>query len=398
MRRLSIIWLLAASLTVACAETPTDAGPPVTTPSPSLVWPQKGIAHWRSFLEWDDETVRDAAEAGLIIFPMDFCLSPDAPPVLDRLRQINPAVRIIGYQMVLAVPELYADTLYLERVLPYALDYYRLVEDHWAFTTTGDTLSIWPGTIFLNPIPGGVPDAGLLDGIVDLLWEHVQAHPGQVDGIMHDYFMYQPYINPSLESVEGEIDLDGNGILVGQDAAERAMFLQWQKDYAAAMRNRFGPDFIQIANGRVPQEDAELAATLNGIFYEMFPNMCWGISDREGLRTLLRNLEPGWLTETQGRTWSIVTNAAVEYNNFFCALTSLLSGCFYADLRDWSVFDGWSIDLHPGVPVSDLIIEGKPDSFMTFRREFTRGEARMTFMNNGGRIYWQFDESDTLVR
>lgn len=399
MQRSLIASLAAAALLAACADSPSEVGQSPSSPSQTFSWPHKGVLHWLSFFGWDDETIREAAEAGMVIFPMDFSLSPDAAPVIDRLRQINPAIKILGYHLVLAVPELYPDTLYLRRSLPYSLDYYYLALNHWAWTTTGDTLSIWPDQIFLNPIPGGDPNVALMEGIAELLHEHLEEHPGQVDGIMHDYFMYSPYINPTMaERVEGEIDLDGNGVLFSDDPAERAMFLQWQRDYAATIRDRLGPDFIQIGNGRVPQEDAGLAAHLNGIFYEVFPNMCWGLSDREGLLMLLRNHEDGWLAEALGRTWSIVTNHDVEYNNLFCALTSLLTGCFYADLQNGAIFEGWTVDLHPGVPASDLVIEGRPDSMMTFRREFTRGEVRMTFMRNGGRIYWQFDEFESLVR
>ena len=86
--------------------------------------------------------------------------------------------------------------------------------------------------------------------------------PGTVDGVMHDYIMYQPYVSPYNDNVIGNVDLDGNGILIGDDENERAVLLRWQKDYVAAIRSRLGPDFIQIANGKVPQEDAELAGNM----------------------------------------------------------------------------------------------------------------------------------------
>lgn len=389
-----IVLVVLATLAAACSGSPGEPSEPLGSTGTADAWPRRGVVHWsQSFLNWDETTIAEAARAGMIIFPISTCLSPDAAPVIGRLRELNPAVRIIGYHHVLAVFELGPDTTGLEQKAPYTLDYWRLVRDHWAWTTAGDTLHIHPGLILLNPIPDGVSDRGLLEGIVDLLEQHINARPGAVDGIMHDYFMYQPYISPlAAADVEGEIDLDGNGIVIGQDAEERALFLRWQKDYAAEIRSRFGPDFIQVANGRVPQQDAELAALMNGIFYELFPNMCWGLTDRAGMQVLLGNHEHGWLSEAQGRTWSIVTNDAVEYNNLFCALTSLLSGCFYAELKGNGLFPGWSVELYPGVPRGDLVIEGHPDSIMTYRREFSRGQVIISFWSFGGRLVWRFEE------
>jgi len=206
--------------------------------------------------------------------------------------------------------------------------------------------------------------------------------------------MYQPYVSPYNDNVEGQVDFDGNGIPIGEDGNERAVFLRWQKDYAAAIRSRLGPGFIQIANGKVPQEDAELARYLNGIFYELFPNMCWGITDRAGLEKLLENQAGGWLTQAQGRTWSILTNNSIEYNNMFCMLSSLLTGCFYTELIDDFTFRGWSIEVDAGRALSALTVEGTSDSIMTYRRLFDGGEALVSFNPGGGRREWTFIENN----
>ncbi len=395
MRLFVIILVTAAAIFLACFESPSEPVGDVGSPPGPQQWPMRGVTHWSSFFEWDETTTAAAAKAGLLIFPIDRCFSPDAVDIIARLRELNPDLKILGYLTVLQVTELYPDTAYLKRSLPWTLDFYRLVEDKWAWTTTGDTFHVWPKTIFLDPINGdGEADMELLTGIVDLLEEYTGNWPEAVDGVMHDYFMYRPYVSPYNDNVEGDVDLDGDGIPTGEDEDELAVFLRWQKDYAAAIRSRLGADFIQIANGRVPQEDDELAGYLNGIFYELFPNMCWGVTDRTGFEKLLANQADGWLAKAHGRTWSILTNNTIEYNNRFCMLSSLLAGCFYTELIGDFTFRGWTIDIDAGTALSGLTIEGKADSILTYKRSFSEGEALISFSPHGGRREWTFIENN----
>ncbi len=395
MRSLMIILTAAATIFLACSGSPSEPVKPQESTPPFEQYPMRGVVHWSDFFEWDEATTASAARAGLLIFPLERCFSPEAVDIIARLRELNPDIKILGYLGVLHVAELYPDTAYLERSLPWTLDYYRLVEDYWAWTTTGDTFHVWPGHIALNPITeSGEGNEQLLTGIIDLLEEYIGDWPDAVDGVLHDYFMYRPYISPYNDNVTGELDLDGNGILIGDDENERAVFLRWQKDYAAAMRSRFGRGFIQIANGRVPQEDAELAGYLNGIFYEFFPNLAWGVTDRTGFQKLLENQADGWLAEAHGRTWSILTNNSIEYNNMFCMLSSLLTDCFYTELIDDFTFRGWSIDIDAGQALSGLMVEGKADSILTYRRSFSEGEAMISFNPYGGRREWTFIENN----
>jgi hypothetical protein len=395
MRPFMITITSAAAIFLACSGSPSEPGEPLGSTTLLQDYPYRGVTHWSDFSEWDESTTEEAARAGLLILPIERCFSPLAADAIARLRELNPEIRILGYLGLLFVTERYYDTTYVEQYIPWSYDYYRAVEDNWAWTTTGDTFHVWPKSIFLDPIDGdGKADTELLDAIVDLLEEYTDAWPGAIDGVMHDYFMYQPYVSPYNDNVEGEIDLDGNGIPTGEDANERAVFLRWQKDYAASIRSRLGRDFIQIANGKVPQEDSELAGYLNGIFYELFPNMCWSVTDRTGFEILLENQADGYLAKAHGRTWSLLTNNSIEYNNMFCMLSSLLAGCFYTELVDNFTFRGWTIDIEAGAPISSLTMEGKADSILTYRRSFTGGEALISFGSNGGRREWTFIENN----
>jgi len=395
MRSFVIMLVTAAAIFLACTGSPSEPGDPLGSSTLIEQYPMRGVTHWSSFFEWDETTTAEAAKAGMLIFPINSCFSPDGADVIARLRELNPDIMILGYLGVLTVSEFYPDTPNLERSFPWTLDFYRLVEDNWAWTTTGDTLHVWPKMIFLDPITGdGEADSELLTGIVDLLEEYVDNWPEAIDGVMHDYFMYQPYISPFNSNVEGEIDLDGDGITTGDDEDEKAILLRWQKDYASEIRSRFGRDFIQIANGKVPLEDSELAGHLNGIFYELFPNMCWGFTDRTGFEKLLENQADGWLAKAHGRTWSLLTNNTIEYNNMFCMLSSLLAGCFYTELQDNFIFRGWTIDIDAGTALSQLTVEGKADSILTYRRTFSGGEALISFNPSGGRREWTFIENN----
>lgn len=327
----------------------------------------------------------------MAILPIQHCLSERGGEIIGRMKSINPDIKIIGYQGLLGVSELYFDTLYVRRNIPYELDYYYVTRDHWAWTTTGDTLSGWPGSITLNPFTDGSLDYGFITDLVDLIEEYRQGRRSALDGIMHDYFMYSPGIDPS--SSEGDIDLDANGVLFREDEMEKEFFLRWQIDFAREIRTRMGPDFIQVGNGKVPQENAELAGMINGIFYEVYPNMRWGITDRDGLTKLLENQREGYLARACGRTWSILSNDMIEYNTYFCFVSSLLAGCLYSEIYDTAIFTGWRIDTGPGLAESDLIIEGDTDTVMTFRRYFAGGEARISFKDYGGRLETLFIEN-----
>ncbi len=389
--RFRIFSALALALLAACA--PNEAPDPPAA-APGAAYPEKAVVHWSSFAEWDESTIRQAAQAEMIFFPMERCFSPESQAVLGELHALNPDILIIGYRSMMSVFALYPDTTYLREVLPYVLDYYNAVSGHWAWTTEQDTVLIWPGLIMLDPIVNGEPNTALIDTMVELIAAYQERTNGAIDGIMHDYFMYDAYLNPLVrETMAGEIDFDEDGVRHEDDAEERALFYEWQKEYVRAIRARLGDDFIQIGNGRPPQEDAETAGILNGIFYELYPNNPWYGTDRDGLFRLLENHSPGYLLPSRGRTWSVCTNenGLLSSNNMFCLLSSLLAGCLYTELYGTYAFAGWTLDVAPGDPLGETAIEGSMDSILTVRRPFRFGEARISFVPTERRDEAVFD-------
>jgi hypothetical protein len=372
-----------------CGDKSTDP-PPAAVPR---VYPEKSIVHWKSFESWDTGTIEAAAESNLIIFPLAWCYSTESRGILSEIRRLNPDIQIIGYQSVMGVSTLYPDTSYLRTTIPYVLDYYDAVRDDWVWTTAGDTLMIWKDIISLNPIKNGALNTELIEKLVDLIAEYQGASGAPVDGIMHDYFSTYPYINPSIrDSVLGDIDLDGDGVIFDDDTDEQSLFYLWQKEYAKAIRERFGEDFIQIGNGHPPQVDAELARYMNGIFYELYPNNPWGKTDRDGLLRLLENQRDGYLSKAKGRTWSLCTNERgnANDNNIFCLLSSLAADCMYTEMQGSYIFSGWTLDVDPGAPTGPAAIEGSMDSTLTVRRPFENGEVKLSFYDTGRRQEYAF--------
>jgi len=384
--------LVAFALALAawgCGDTSTDP-PPAAAPR---VYPEKSVVHWKSFAAWDAGTIESAAESNLIIFPLAWCYSTESRGILSEIRRLNPDIQIIGYQSVLGVATLYPDTTYLRTALPYVLDHYDAVRDDWAWTTAGDTLMIWKDLVTLNPIRNGALNVELIEKLVDLIAEYQSTSGAPVDGIMHDYFSEFLYINPAIrDSVLGDIDLDADGLVFENDTDEQDLFYLWQKEYAKAIRERFGDDFIQIGNGYPPHVDAELAHYMNGIFYELYPNNAWHWTDRDGLMRLLDNQRDGYLSEAKGRTWSLCTNEQGDENgnNLFCLLSSLVAGCLYTEMQGSYVFSGWTLDVEPGAPTGPAAIEGSVDSILTVRRPFENGEVKLSFYDTGRRMEYAF--------
>jgi hypothetical protein len=387
MKRSALVPLSLLLLAVSC-------GPEqVSSPEPSLgsalppSFPQRGVYHLAPLPDVDTEWIDEASRAEMAILQLKWCYSPNAAFVLEGLKSRNPDIQVIGYLSLLNFPFDWADSTYLDSVLPFYADFVRLVRDDWAYTTTGDTLMIWPGCIFLDPLEGTELNRGLITDIVDLVARYQERTGNAVDGIMHDYFMRFPFIGEHVrDRVDGEIDFDDDGIPIFDDPDEQVRFVQWQREYAGAFRSRFGEDFIQIGNGRLPQEDPELAGMLNGYFYEYFPYNPTVSSDLEGFLALLQNERNGYLSPAKGKTWSILTNEHGEKNNLFCLIASMLAGVHYTEMYDDLVFTGWRFDIDGGAPLGGIEIGTDTNGFMKYMRSFANGDAWISFTKTGWRV------------
>jgi hypothetical protein len=384
--------MLIALFSCCASDRPADPGD--GRPTDPAFSPEKAIVNCTSFASWNSNTIEAAAQSKMIVFPISRCFSPESRHVLDELHRLNPDIQILGYQLVMAVNTLWPDTNYLRTTLPYDLDYYHAVRGDWVWTTAHDTFMIWKDQPFLNPIKDGSLNRALIDTMVDLIARYQAQSGNAIDGVYHDYFMYGPHISVNIQDgVIGDVDFDGDGIIFNDDEDEQELFVSWQTEYARAIRNRFGDDFIQVGNGCPPQEDPELAGLLNGILYECFPNNPWWQSDRTGFLIFLDNQREGYLAKAKGRTWSICYDQYSQWHNgnLFCLLSSLLGGCLYTEARESAKFAAWTLDINTGDPTGATSIEGSMDSTLTVKREFEHGEVRISFFPTGVRDTYLFD-------
>jgi len=260
----------------------------------------------------DPAVMAKYARADLIITQPDRFWGADG---LDRnmalLRQANPDVKIVGWFRSKCVRLEWGQ---LDReTQAYDYDLYRASLPYLSRTTAGDTLQDWPGVAlfdFTNP--------AARQAMLDVFVRYQNASPAKLDGVYWDYFNPELWISPDVTTMEGEPDLDGDGVAHVNDGDERAAFMSAQEDWIQEMRARMGGDFIQIANGTRALRDSTFAGLLDGMNYEIFPNVGF-----YGAPPYSMALDPSvpnnlfaanrWLRTQNGGPWQILENVWVPW-------------------------------------------------------------------------------------
>jgi len=188
---------------------------------------------------------------------------------LADLRAANPDLLILAHFRTKAIRQAWAVPPASGR--RYTHDLYQAGLPHLARTTTGDTVSDWPGTYLFD-----YTDPAARSAMIDV-FAHYQRTSGEpFDGVFWDYFSPRLWISPRVTTMEGDPDLDGDGLAHRDDDDEQQAFVDAQDAWVDEMRRRMGDDFIQIANGTRATQDPAFAAKLDGMFYEMFPAQACG--------------------------------------------------------------------------------------------------------------------------
>jgi len=372
-------WLLAfLLLSTACAvEGPDDSAPPA--PTPELGHPARAFLDRSLYLsQYGEAELAIMADNPVLILPLRGLVAPEAVAPIERIRELNPDIVIFGVLPTLSVNEVWNHPNMRPR-LPLTTELYDLLSPHLARTVEGDIPLMWTDAPMITPMLDGELNEELLEGVLDILVDAVRAYPTHVDGIFHDYMSGRPFVYPDGGA---EVDLDGDGIGAREDPDDTEVWVAWQRELARRLQARLGRDFIQIANGRLPQDDPTIAEHVAGIVYEAFPRMVWGYSDREGMERVLDQLEPGHLTPRRGRTWSLLWDRS-GLRPDFCRVASALTGQPYA-LTDLRGFAGEDPDLVPlGAPTGPLEMVETGDGGVEFRRPFGSWEARLTLDASG---------------
>lgn len=407
---LAVLALALAGCTVAENTDPNDGDP-----GPGLssdYWATTAIVDWGQIDLTDPAEVAKYAQADIVVFETAYLWNGNMNAGgLDAIRELNPDVRIVGYVNAHGSWLRWGEVSRADATVPYyGWDWFQATKKFWSYTTTGDTMCSWPGKVLLD-----VLDPACRQAMVDVLAAHWTAHDNVLDGIFWDHFNNFLWVPDQIEGVEGEMDLDGDGIPHRQDEDEMAAYRAAAEDLILRARRALGGDVIQIANGQRGPAQPEFAALLDGMFYENFPEYNYtGDKLQASLdRTVPNNLFDArtWCRTQNGGPWLILSNwnrftAPDEDGNLVSWRRSdlnraigLISGClsvYYPGAQyryDWP-----EVDLDLGLPLGEAVQEGQK-----YTREFENGHVVLNFAESTSAVPFGFaiveqDETRQLLQ
>jgi len=223
---------------------------------------------------------------------------------MDLIRAAKPDIKIIGYFRTKVARIEWVDY----PTQTYNYDLYQASRPYWCQTTTGDTLMDWPNAVvfdYTNP--------SARHAVLDVFKKYQNQSSNKFDGVFWDYFGPYLWIAPAVTGMTGEPDMDGDGVPHMDDPDELEAFNEAQFDWLREMQAAMGPDFIQIGNGARAARDSVFAGELDGIFYELFPNVGFGSGDnfRKALDlNVFNNLFNArhWPRSSNGGPWLILSH------------------------------------------------------------------------------------------
>lgn len=377
-----------AALMAACSTSPVSVVPgpvpndPVGQQNPSL-----RIAVLDSHLMGDlaDPAVmaKYARADVLVTEPGQFWDSPSRLAKYELLKAANPNLKILGFFRSKCVRQEWQG--YDQQTFEY--DLYQAARPYLSYTTTGDTLQDWPRVAvfdFTNP--------QLRRAMLDVLTSYQNASSAKLDGVYWDYFSDALWISPDVTTMSGDPDMDGDGISHFSDSDERQVFRDAQEDWINETRARLGGDFIQVANGGRALVDSTFASLLDGMNYEIFPNL--GFAGNTPYKSAL---DPGvynnlwaaqrWLRTANGGPWQILDNVWIPYmldqNSTYRPIDlgnvnraiALLTGAtvVHFDLSGQHLPGIPDVEVNLGAPLGGVSIDGNIIS-----RQFERGHVTVT--------------------
>lgn len=358
----------------------SDSGVMHTTHSPGKYW----IMQWRA-VDWSNPTNVEKFAKGdvLVINAWDLWgnTTNENLRVVERLKAVNPALKIFLY----ALPQTTLLTWETQTTAPLCFELFHRTKPYWSYTTTGDTLFNWPQQVVLN-----ILDPDCRRAVVDTYVEFAQASNNQVDGIFWDYFANNIWISPAAaESVVGEPDLDGDGVVHAVDSQEIAAFKAASDSLVLYMRELMGEDFLQIFNGPRAHTDSSFAALGDGMYYEIYPNEVFPDPD------VAKSLDPSyaynlfrtstWPRQNQGGPFIVLgciwRNFYTDYlgqpsqlsNGDVYRVVALFTDIYSAWLDAGSHTYSWpDVEINLGQPLGPTVIEGA-----NYSREFEHGTVEM---------------------
>ena len=393
MFRLMSNFLCGIVLAVAVAGCSTSPGATAPDPVPNVPVVQQNPSLRIAVLDHhllgdlsDPAVMAKYARADILITQPDvFWGAPGLEHKMNLLRAANPDLKILGWFRSKCVRIDWRD---LDPALAsYDYDLYQAALPYLSYTTTGDTLQDWPGVVLFDFTQPAARDA-----MLDVFVRYQATSPAKLDGVYWDYFNYELWIANDVTTMEGEPDMDGDGVEHFSDGDEKLAFQAAQVEWIREMRARLGRDFIQVANGARALRDSTFAGLLDGMNYEIFPNVGFygGTPYRQALDpAVFNNLWAAnrWLRTENGGPWQILENVWVPYmmdqNQVYRALNmgdlhraiALLTGStvIHYDLTGAHHAGLPDVEINLGEPLGGVTIDGS-----VYTRNFEQGTVTLT--------------------
>lgn len=394
-----LVMALAASLGCGGGSGPAGVDPPATPPPPgqnaSL---RQAIVDYR-YLACADSDVVALARADLVVLDATtiWSIVPNAD-LCARLRAANPSIKILAYLPAknTRVPWAAVDPVQE----PFGHAWHEALAPYRCWTTAGDTLLDWPNSWVVN-----ILEPECRRRLVDVVASFQESRANKVDGVFWDYFGPTLWISPMVApTMEGDPDMDGNGIGHFDDPAEMAGFRAASTALLEQMQQELGAGFIQIVNGTRAATDSAFAALTDGMFYELFPtqNFHPGPDMRLALEpTRYNNLFAArhWPRTRNGGPWLILSNPTPcyyfddQYQRTLLDLddinrvVALLTGATVSYSSNGQMRYGWpAVDLALGEPLGGVTWDGE-----TISRRFARGSVTATFTSGSFPLPFDFE-------
>jgi hypothetical protein len=155
-------------------------------------------------------------------------------------------------------------------------------------------------------------------------------------------------------------------------------------------QSRFGEGLIQIANGKLPIEDDEVAALCAGVLYQHFPRTVWNWPDLRGLETAIEQAESK-LTPRRGRVWTILGQQSSSRIGMaqFRRIASMITGQFYIYIGSQTdTFNGQDpVQIDLGAPLAPFVRTDLDGGAVRFERAFEGGAAIIDIGASGYATY-----------
>lgn len=408
---LSLLLPLVALIGCSSGNDPAAPSPPAGPPQDAMRSPRMAIIDYVNGNLDSPEAAEPYARADIVALQGSYLWSrPQNAGFVERVKAINPTTRVLGYVMPNTTWTTWGDEPASDPAAdPYGWDWYNATRPYWCYTTTGDTVLNWPRVVVID-----ILNPACRRAMIDVLlkWSRRSANP--VDGFYWDYFAPTLWLHPAVAAtMDGEPDLDGDGIGHFEDADEQQAFRNAQTALVMETRAAFGDAFIQIFNGGRAAVDSNFAALGDGMFYELFPTVgFWGE------RRMAQALDPAvpknlyaashWPRTRNGGPWLILSNPTpvswwdsdgqlVQFNladlNRAVALLTGATACYH---QPSTISCGWpAYEPALGPPLGGVVARGD-----TITRDFAGGRVKVIMRSGDGALPFDFEitEGDTVVQ